>query len=78
MGTATVNGITVGYDDEGEGPPLVLADTTPHPDTEDGRRYRRETADRLLAEGMAGYADERPRYLFDRPQPGIARSLGLV
>src|SRR5690349_9093311 len=24
MGTATVNAITVGYDDEGEGPPLVL------------------------------------------------------
>jgi 3-oxoadipate enol-lactonase len=37
---------------------LVLADTAPQPDTEDGRRYRRETADRLLAEGMAGYADE--------------------
>ncbi|HVE95416.1 MAG TPA: alpha/beta hydrolase [Pseudonocardiaceae bacterium] len=24
MGTASVNGITVGYDDEGGGPPLVL------------------------------------------------------
>src|SRR3954468_18385719 len=24
MGTATVNGITVGYDDEGDSPPLVL------------------------------------------------------
>src|SRR5256714_3947054 len=37
---------------------LVLADTAPQPDTGDGRRYRRETADRLIAEGMAGYADE--------------------
>src|SRR5215510_13396073 len=24
MGTATINGITVGYDDAGQGPPLVL------------------------------------------------------
>jgi len=37
---------------------LVLADTSPHAETEDGRRERNETADRLLREGMAGYADE--------------------
>jgi 3-oxoadipate enol-lactonase len=36
----------------------VLADTFARVDTEEGRRRRRETADRLLADGMAGYADE--------------------
>jgi 3-oxoadipate enol-lactonase len=37
---------------------LVLADTFAQAETEDGRRWRNEMADRLLREGMAGYADE--------------------
>ncbi|MFD3539093.1 alpha/beta fold hydrolase [Streptomyces sp. NPDC058662] len=37
---------------------LVLSDTSPLPETEDGRKRRRELADRLLAEGMRPYAEE--------------------
>ncbi|MFE0650078.1 alpha/beta fold hydrolase [Streptomyces sp. NPDC059534] len=37
---------------------LVLADTFPAAETEDGRKARNALADRLLAEGMRGYADE--------------------
>ncbi|MDX3575710.1 MULTISPECIES: alpha/beta hydrolase [unclassified Streptomyces] len=37
---------------------LVLADTTPAPETPAGRTARNDMADRLLAEGMGGYADE--------------------
>ncbi|QIB44421.1 alpha/beta fold hydrolase [Streptomyces aureoverticillatus] len=37
---------------------LLLADTSPAVDTEAGKAFRRETAERLLAEGMKGYADE--------------------
>ncbi|MEU6243379.1 alpha/beta fold hydrolase [Streptomyces sp. NPDC047024] len=37
---------------------LVLADTFPEPETPEGVRSRHAMADRLLAEGMAGYADE--------------------
>ncbi|WP_329376417.1 alpha/beta hydrolase [Streptomyces sp. NBC_01351] len=37
---------------------LVLSDTTPVPETEDGRKHRRELAERLLAEGMKPYAEE--------------------
>ncbi|WP_133910957.1 alpha/beta fold hydrolase [Streptomyces sp. NBC_00582] len=37
---------------------LVLADTFPDPETPAGRLARNETADRLLAEGLRGYADE--------------------
>ncbi|EPH40377.1 alpha/beta fold hydrolase [Streptomyces aurantiacus] len=37
---------------------LLLADTSPAVDTEAGKAFRRETADRLMAEGMKGYADE--------------------
>ncbi|MET7286657.1 alpha/beta hydrolase [Streptomyces sp. NPDC005573] len=37
---------------------LVLADTFPDPETPEGRRARGAMADRLLAEGMRGYADE--------------------
>ncbi|MGW5651624.1 alpha/beta fold hydrolase [Streptomyces humi] len=37
---------------------LVLADTFPAPETPDGRRARNAMADRLLREGMRGYADE--------------------
>jgi pimeloyl-ACP methyl ester carboxylesterase len=37
---------------------LVLADTFPDPETPEGRQGRNAMADRLLAEGMRGYADE--------------------
>ncbi|MFD0022213.1 alpha/beta fold hydrolase [Streptomyces sp. NPDC058382] len=37
---------------------LVLADTSPAAETEDGKAFRNRLADRLLAEGMDGYADE--------------------
>lgn len=37
---------------------LVLADTFPAAETADGKRTRNAMADRLLREGMAGYADE--------------------
>jgi pimeloyl-ACP methyl ester carboxylesterase len=37
---------------------LVLADTFPAAETPQGRKARGETADRLLREGMRGYADE--------------------
>ncbi|WP_330289309.1 alpha/beta fold hydrolase [Streptomyces sp. NBC_00576] len=37
---------------------VVLADTFPTPETPQGRLARNATADRLLAEGMRGYADE--------------------
>ncbi|ARP71091.1 alpha/beta hydrolase [Streptomyces pluripotens] len=37
---------------------LVLADTFPAAETPEGRRSRYAMADRLLAEGMRGYADE--------------------
>ncbi|MEV7555915.1 alpha/beta fold hydrolase [Amycolatopsis sp. NPDC089917] len=37
---------------------LLLADTSPQEETEDGKRVRNETADRVLAEGIGWYADE--------------------
>ncbi|MGW8363084.1 alpha/beta fold hydrolase [Streptomyces wedmorensis] len=37
---------------------LVLADTFPAAETEDGKKARNAMADRLLREGMHGYADE--------------------
>nr|WP_308437463.1 alpha/beta hydrolase [Streptomyces lacrimifluminis] len=37
---------------------VVLADTFPAPETPEGRLVRNAMADRLLAEGMRGYADE--------------------
>ncbi|MFD8370482.1 alpha/beta fold hydrolase [Streptomyces sp. NPDC059688] len=37
---------------------LVLADTFPDAETPEGRRDRAATAERLLTEGMRGYADE--------------------
>jgi pimeloyl-ACP methyl ester carboxylesterase len=37
---------------------LVLADTFPAAETEEGKRSRNALADRLLREGMRGYADE--------------------
>ncbi|MET9319177.1 alpha/beta fold hydrolase [Streptomyces sp. NPDC003038] len=37
---------------------LVLSDTSPVPETQDGKKARRELAERLLAEGMRPYAEE--------------------
>lgn len=37
---------------------LLLSDTSPAAETAEGRRVRYEVAERLLREGMAGYADE--------------------
>src|SRR5262249_41376456 len=37
---------------------LVLADTFPRAETEEGKAFRNALADRLLVEGMAGYAAE--------------------
>jgi pimeloyl-ACP methyl ester carboxylesterase len=37
---------------------LVLADTTPQAETPEGKDFRNQLADRLLAEGMQGYADD--------------------
>jgi pimeloyl-ACP methyl ester carboxylesterase len=37
---------------------LVLADTFPAAETDEGRQHRHAIADRLLREGMRGYADE--------------------
>ncbi|MGP4003775.1 alpha/beta fold hydrolase [Streptomyces sp. 8N706] len=37
---------------------LLLADTFARSETEEGKQSRRATADRLLREGMRGYADE--------------------
>lgn len=37
---------------------LILADTSPQAETEAGKRIRRDTAERLLREGMSLYADE--------------------
>ena len=37
---------------------LVLSDTSAPAETDEGRRFRNHLADRLLAEGMDGYADE--------------------
>lgn len=46
---------------------MVLAATFPQAETEEGRRNRNAMADRLLREGMSGYADEvLPRMLAAR------------
>ncbi|MGW7102794.1 alpha/beta fold hydrolase [Streptomyces sp. NPDC054838] len=37
---------------------LVLSDTSPVPETEDGKTFRRELAERLRTEGMKPYAEE--------------------
>ncbi|MFG2988044.1 alpha/beta fold hydrolase [Streptomyces sp. NPDC048257] len=37
---------------------MVLSDTSPVPETADGAKLRRETAERLIAEGMRPYAEE--------------------
>lgn len=37
---------------------LILADTSPVAETAEGKAFRRAMAERLLAEGMGGYADE--------------------
>jgi pimeloyl-ACP methyl ester carboxylesterase len=62
---------------------LVLADTSPQAETEAGRRLRAETADRLLREGMAPYADEvLPKMVTPdniRALPAVARHvLGMM
>jgi pimeloyl-ACP methyl ester carboxylesterase len=55
---------------------LILADTFAPAETEAGKRARNELADRLLREGMAGYAEEvLPRMLAPgtlREQPEVA------
>ena len=65
-GTAIIGGVSMGgqiamefyrrYPSRVAG--LFLADTSPVGETPEGHRYRNELADRLLAEGMSGYADE--------------------
>lgn len=62
---------------------LVLADTFAQAETEDGRKARNAMADRLLAEGMDGYAEEAlplmvaPRTIERRPE--VARHvLGMM
>ncbi len=53
---------------------LVLADTSPAAETEEGRAWRHALADRLLAEGMDGYAAEvldrmiTPRHVTSMPE----------
>jgi pimeloyl-ACP methyl ester carboxylesterase len=37
---------------------LVLADTSPQAETDEGKKVRNDTADRLLREGMGPFADE--------------------
>lgn len=55
---------------------LILADTSPEPETAAGKRWRRELADRLEREGMAGYAtEELPKMLAPQTihaQPAVA------
>jgi pimeloyl-ACP methyl ester carboxylesterase len=65
-GKAIIGGVSMGgqiamefyrqYPDRVAG--LFLADTSPVGETPEGHRHRNDLADRLLAEGMAGYADE--------------------
>ena len=65
-GTAIIGGVSMGgqiamefyrrHPDRVAG--LFLADTSPVGETPEGHRRRNDLADRLLAEGMAGYADE--------------------
>lgn len=53
---------------------LVLADTSPAAETEDGKAFRKSLAERLIAEGMGGYADEvidrmiAPYHVTERPE----------
>ncbi|MEU1054751.1 alpha/beta hydrolase [Streptomyces sp. NPDC005876] len=52
---------------------VLLADTFAAPETREGRRGREEMADRLLREGMAGYADEvLYRMVAPDADPGVA------
>ncbi|MFJ9418999.1 alpha/beta fold hydrolase [Streptomyces sp. NPDC101227] len=56
---------------------MLLADTFAAADTDEARAVRRDTADRLLREGMAGYAREvLPKMIAPRnieTQPAVAR-----
>jgi hypothetical protein len=58
---------------------LVLADTSARAETEYGKRLRHSTADRLLREGMAPYAEEMlPRMVAPpnlRARPELARQV---
>jgi pimeloyl-ACP methyl ester carboxylesterase len=58
---------------------LVLADTSARAETEDGKRHRNRTADRLLREGMAPYAEEvLPKMVAPpnlRARPDLARQV---
>ncbi|MES4903511.1 MULTISPECIES: alpha/beta fold hydrolase [unclassified Streptomyces] len=62
---------------------LVLADTSPIAETDQGRAFRTALADRLLAEGMDGYAAEvidkmiLPRHVADLPEVA-EHVLGMV
>ncbi|MEU4686768.1 alpha/beta fold hydrolase [Streptomyces xinghaiensis] len=66
VGRAVVGGVSMGgqiaMEFHGRHPrrvrALLLSDTSPSPETAEGRRFRNRLADRLLAEGMDGYADE--------------------
>lgn len=51
---------------------LVLADTFARAETPDGRKARNDMADRLLREGMAGYADEVRWKMVARANPDVA------
>lgn len=54
---------------------LLLADTSPLAETKAGRKDRNDTADRLLRDGMAAYADE---VLPKMVAPGTIRTLPTV
>ncbi|MGW6449927.1 alpha/beta fold hydrolase [Lentzea sp. NPDC055074] len=51
---------------------VILADTFAQAETEEGRRIRNEMADRLLREGMSGYATEVKWKMVARHNPEVA------
>jgi pimeloyl-ACP methyl ester carboxylesterase len=51
---------------------LVLADTFAQAETPEGRKHRNDMADRLLREGMAGYAEEVRWKMVARRNPAVA------
>ncbi|MET9226641.1 alpha/beta hydrolase [Lentzea sp. NPDC003310] len=51
---------------------VLLADTFAQPETEEGRRSRNDMADRLLREGMSGYATEVKWKMVARHNPEVA------
>lgn len=66
VGRAVVGGVSMGgqiamevhRSHRGRVAALVLADTSPLAETDEGKASRNQVADRLLAEGLGGYADE--------------------